>query len=134
MAGPTKPYDPADVKNQLGHNYDFTAKLFGQGQQAFRNTFFNCTTEAALRALLLAEKITVAADVRIMLVDVENARSKTFGPIDASNEKFYVLVMAPVPRGDGRPAANPPAVDPGYIDMQAWENAWYHAIVDGYGM
>src|SRR5262245_19042361 len=132
MAGPTKPYNAADVKEQLGVNYDFTAKLFGPGQKAFRDKFFACATEAELRDLLRENKIEVAADVRIMLVDIENARSKTIGPIDARNEKFYALVMAPVPRGDGRPAANPPGVDPGYIDMQAWENAWYHAVVDGY--
>ncbi|MGA7490609.1 MAG: hypothetical protein WBW74_27115, partial [Xanthobacteraceae bacterium] len=73
--------------------------------------------------------VPVVAGARIMLVDIENARTKTYGPIDAVNENFYLLTLPPVPR---RPTSQSSKED--YKSMQAWEGAWHHAIVDGYGM
>ena len=48
--------------------------------------------------------------------------------INPSNDYFYLLILPPVPNNANY------AGQPGYKDMQAWESAWYHAIVDGYGM
>jgi hypothetical protein len=64
-----------------------------------------------------------------MLVDVQSTQTwQAHPPIDPNNNYFYLLVLPPVPtRYD-------PVAQPGYEEMQAWESAWYHAIVDGYGM
>jgi hypothetical protein len=125
MPGPTKPYDEKKVGDQLQANYVFLEKLFGTQQKAFRDRFFRCATEAKLRSALSREKIKVPSDVRIMLVDVEFARMKTFGSVNPRRDKFYILVMPPVPRRERTED---------YKEMQAWQGAWYHAIVDGYGM
>lgn len=124
MAGPTKPYDEHQVGKQLQTNYAFLEKLFGPKQKAFRDRFFRCKSEAALRRALRREGVRVAAGVKTMIVDVENARVKSFG-INPRRDNFYILVMAPVPRRKK---------SEDYRDSQAWEGAWYHAIVDGYGM
>ena len=45
-------------------------------------------------------------------------------------DDFYVLVLPPVP--NNKPTADPTKKD--YREDQAWEGAWHHATVDGYGM
>ncbi len=125
MSGPTKPYDEDKVGQQVQMNYKFIDKLFGRGQKAFRDRFFRCRTEAALRRALKREGVNVRPGVRLMILDVENARTKVFGTINPRRDNFYVMVMPPVPRR--RKSED-------YKDSQAWEGAWYHAIVDSYGM
>ncbi len=126
----TKYWDPAKVGEQVQHNYAFLSKLFDDvGQKAFRDGLFAYGKEEDLRAALIAEGVPVGTDVRIMLVDIEYARTKSFGPIDAVNENFYLLTLPPVPR---RPTTDASKAD--YKRMQAWEGAWHHAIVDGYGI
>jgi hypothetical protein len=127
---PKKYHDPNTVGDQVQNNFAILSKLFDDvGQKAFRDKLFSYATEAELRAALQAEGVPVLPDVRLMLVDIENARTKTYGPIDAANEDFYILTLAPVPR---RPTSEPSKAD--YKRMQAWEGAWHHAIVDGYGI
>ncbi|HKA78322.1 MAG TPA: hypothetical protein VKD19_14570 [Pseudolabrys sp.] len=125
MAGPTKTYDPKKLGHQVQTNYDFLDELFGTNQKAFRNKFFNCKTETALRRMLDKEGVKVKRGVRIMLVDVENARTKSFGRINPRRDDFYLLLMPPVPRRKK---------SKDYKEDQSWEGAWHHAIVDGYGM
>jgi hypothetical protein len=122
-AGPTKDY--SDIGKQVDANYDFLEKLFGSRQRVFRNSFFNCKTEAALRSKLRRHKVNVARGIKIMLVDVENARCFSFSKINPRRDRFYLLLMPPVPRRQK---------SEDYKDDQSWEGAWHHAIVDGYGM
>ena len=127
---PAKYWDQMKVGEQVQHNYAFISKLFDDvGQKAFRDRLFAYATEDELRAALIAEGIPLLDGVRLMMVDIENARTKTFGPIDAANENFYLLTLPPVPR---RTTTDPTKAD--YKRNQAWEGAWHHAIVDGYGM
>src|SRR5262249_44211876 len=127
---PAKYWDPTKVGEQVQHNYAFISKLFDDvGQKAFRDKLFAYPTEQDLRTALIAEGIPLLDGVRLMMVDIENARTKTFGPIDAANENFYLLTLPPVPR---RPTTDPGGQD--YKRMQTWEGAWHPAIVDGYGM
>jgi hypothetical protein len=80
--------------------------------------------------MLGAWSIGIPDDVRIMLVDIEAAAKKEYPPaIVPGTDKFYVLILPPVPR---REKGNPG--DDAYKEMQAWNSAWYHAINDGYGM
>ena len=125
MAGPTKPYDEHKVGKQLQTNYAFLERLFGPRQKAFRDRFFNCKNETALRRALGRAGVKVTPGVRIMILDVEYARTKSFGVINPRRDNFYILVMPPVPRRKK---------SEDYKDSQAWEGAWYHAIVDSYGM
>jgi hypothetical protein len=127
---PAKYWDPLKVGDQVQKNYAFIAKLFDDTQQKqLRDRLFSYATEQELRAALEAEGIPLLAGVRLMLVDIENARTKTYGPINAATENFYLLTLPPVPR---RPTPDPGGQD--YKRMQTWEGAWHHAIVDGYGM
>jgi hypothetical protein len=99
----------------------------------FRNQFFDpALTEDSARVLLMNNRIFVPQDdggkppnpIRLMFVDVQNAQvwqDPKKKKIDPVNDLFYLLVMPPTPQ----------KYDP---EMQAWESAWYHAIVDGYGM
>ncbi len=139
------PLDPAhpnpdtpvghDPGQYLNENYQIVTQLFDvDGNQAFRKKFFDCKNDDDVRWLLTQYKITIAYNVRIMLVDIENARTwqdPSKPPIDATKDLFYVYIMPPVPRrtmhGESEPSK-------GYKDMQAWEEAWHHAICDGYGM
>jgi hypothetical protein len=132
MPGPTKPYYGAKIGQQVQTNYEFIEKLFDQkGQQAFRDSLFAHSTEAALRAALATLGVNVHAGVRLMVVDIQYARTKTYPPtIDPKKDDFYVLILPPVPMN--KPTADPNRTD--YIEDQAWEGAWHHAIVDGYGM
>jgi hypothetical protein len=125
-----KYWDEKKVGEQVQNNYTILSRLFDEpGQKAFRDALFAYPTEAALRAALNTDGVIVDAGVRIMLVDIEYARTKTFGPINPATEDYYVLVLPPIPR---RPTSDPTKAD--YKRDQAWEGAWHHAIVDGYGM
>jgi hypothetical protein len=136
MAGPWKP--PYNPGVETKHLYDFVQKLFdGPTQAAFRASLFAAPDENQLRIMLGDWGIFIptvigapgSPPLRIMLVDVENASTwQDTPPINPATDYFYVLVMPPVPtRYD-------PVAQPGYEEMQAWESAWYHAMVDGYGM
>jgi hypothetical protein len=128
---PAKYWDPLKVGDQVQKNYDLLTTLFDtvQGKQ-LRDKLFAYATEQELREELQRISVPLLDDVRVMLVDIENARTKTFDPaINPAVDKFYVLTLAPVPR---RPTADAGAQD--YKRMQAWEGAWHHAIVDGYGL
>jgi hypothetical protein len=138
--GPWKPYDESLVGSLTQALFAFLDKeLFAAGNAAIRNNLLNAPDEHQLRLMLGNYGIFIpaliggpgSAPLRIMLVDVQSTRTwqdPNQAPINAANDYFYLLVMPPVPtRYD-------PTAQPGYEKMQAWESAWYHAIVDGYGM
>jgi len=128
---PKKEYDEAKVGETLQKIYTFSEQIFGLkshiDQKEVRNQFFEpAATEDTVRALIHKFLgIKVAQSTKIMVVDIENARTRTFGTIDAAKDDFYVFVMPPVPRR---------SKTDDYKESQAWEGAWYHSIVDGYGM
>jgi hypothetical protein len=139
-----KPYDEANVGKVVDTNYKFLNHLWSEeklwgpsGQErTLRDHLFALSDEAALRAELALQGIKVdppggsQTPVRIMLVDIENARTKTYGTaINAGSDLFYVLVLPPKLR---RQTEDPSKED--YKRMQAWSGAWYHASNDGYGM
>lgn len=130
MSGPTKSYDEYQVGAATQRNYAFLEELWSARGPALRDQLFSQGSEASLRALLGAWNIPIPDDVRIMLVDIEGAKTKVHSPaIIPSSDKFYVLILPPVPRRE----ENKPGNDV-YKEMQAWNSAWYHAINDGYGM
>jgi hypothetical protein len=137
MPGPWKPpsyYSKAGTTTQV--LYAFVQELFdATNGPALRNQLMTAHDEDEVRAILNSRGIVIprltgttgSAPVRIKIVDVQSARVWEQQPaIDPNNDFFHVLVMPPVPSNY--------AGQPGYTDMQAWESAWYHAIVDGYGM
>jgi hypothetical protein len=139
-----KPYDPEKVGAIVDVNHRFLKnlwsgdKLWGNpGQErTLRDHLFDLADEQALRDALAQQGITVTPPpgvqqpVRVMLVDIENARTKTYGPaIRARDELFYVLVLPPNPQ---RTTHDPSKID--YKEMLAWSGAYYHASSDGYGM
>jgi hypothetical protein len=130
---------------------EFIGKLFDPGKYpGFRDQFFDdpsqpgypagsTLNEPIIRRMLKQQGINIPEthtvggqkhDIRIVIVDVQNARlasyetdPKLFGRKEIDkNDWFYLLVMPPVPS------------IPAEVDLQTYESAWYHAIVDGYGM
>lgn len=136
MPGPWKPYNANLIGVTTQHLYGFLQELFGNQGQALRDQLMHANDENQLRIMLGNWGILIPANVnglplRIMMVDIQNARTwqdRNQNPIKPNTDYFYLLTLPPVP-------SNPNyAGQPGYKDMQAWESAWYHAIVDGYGM
>jgi hypothetical protein len=140
MPGPWKPYKAAQVGVTTQHLYEFLQQLFGPDNAAFRANLLAAPDESQLRIMLGDWGIVIPTNIegpdspplRIMLVDIQSTQTwqdpTQQVKINPATDYFYVLVMPPVPtRYD-------PAVQPGYEVMQAWESAWYHAMVDGYGM
>jgi hypothetical protein len=132
----------------------FIDLLFGTDQHNFRNKFFDDPNDEAnstlnepiIRRMLRSHRIDIPEthtdpldgqthNIRIVIVDIENARMASYKqkkvlpvPQDFGREEihptdwFYLLVMPPVPRNSERK------------DVQTYESAWHHAIVDSYGM
>jgi len=130
MPGPKKPYYQAKVGQAIQTNYKFLADLWegkprGTPGQPLRDYLFTRPTEAAIRTALAAEGIEVPGPIRIMLVDIEHARTKVYGDPIKPTEDWYLLILPPVPRRE------PEEI---YKEMQAWRGAYYHASNDGYGM
>jgi len=136
MPGPWKPYNQNHVGRTTQALYGFLTDLFdGTKGPALRKQLLGAMSEDEVRAVLVTYGIVIPRQtdqgdpLRIMLVDVQNAQTwQEPPPINPVTDYFYLLVMPPVPSNPNYPG------QPGYQDMQAWESAWYHAIVDGYGM
>jgi hypothetical protein len=128
-AGPYKPYDPTKVGDQVQNNYEFMKEIFGPGQAQYRQQLL-AMSDNDLRTELAEYGLVIPQGVRIVLVDLETAKMHhNGGPIDltpGTGDTFYQLVMPPVPR------RHPNSSE--YRHDQQWEDAWYHAIVDSYGM
>jgi hypothetical protein len=104
-------------------------KLFGSTGNALRASLVNASDENTLRAKMNAElpHLKIPANVRVGVLDLQTAHYKDWG-ISTQNETYYIMVLPP------NPQRQPQSTQSTYIDDQEWENAWYHATVDGYGM
>jgi len=125
MPTPMKPqYEPAKMGAYVQRNYAFLTKLFdSKVGPGLRQELWDMS-EADLRLRIKAElDLDIPATVRVMVVDIENGRAKPAGMSEA--DVFYTLVLPPVPRKS-------PTEE--HKEASAWEGAWHHAIVDGYGM
>jgi hypothetical protein len=126
-AGPTKPDLSRVIGTVTQQNYEFLKELWGSNGPALRDMLVSAAKQDELRDLLVGWNIYVDSFVKVMIVDIENARTHTpEGPIDPMVDKFYVLVLPPVPRKHPK--------EPGYGMSQGWSTAYYHAITDSYGM
>lgn len=126
MPGPTKPDYTASIGGVTQTNYEFLMnKLWSSGGQAIRTQLTGTSDQAALRTLLREHKIEVEDGVRILIVDIENAKTNGFDQAGATDD-FYVLVLPPTPRRH--------PTEPHYKTSQAWTTAYYHAVNDSYGM
>jgi len=126
MPGPKK----VDYSDKVGTyaqiNYEFLMnKLWSPAGRQIRDQFIAAPTQAALQALLTEYKIPFEQNVRILVVDLETARTNGFSP-NAAADDFYTLVLPPSPRRHPNEAH--------YREMQGWTSAHYHAINDSYGM
>jgi len=138
---PHKPWKPEEVGAHTQSYYAFAEMLWTSGSTV-RNDLKTASSvnEDTLRSKLGAFGIVIPPmtlephpqPLRIYVFDVENADLYNASPpINPTTDSFYVFVMPPNPRG--RPLS-PHAPPDEYRDMQAWESAWYHAAVDGYGL
>src|SRR5262249_46661937 len=125
--GPYKPYDPLKVGDAVEGNYWFLDKFFGPGGGAFRKSIL-AMNENQLRDELAKYGLEIPKGVRLVVVDLETAvvRPADGNPINPAQDTFYQLVMPPTPRRHPNNAQ--------YKHDQQWEDAWYHAMVDSYGM
>lgn len=121
----TKKFDERHVGLKIQHHYEFLERLWGPDGAGMRAAVDQAASEAALRDLLASWGIAdIDADTRLMVIDVENARTKSY-VTDPETQKFYVLVLPPKLTRSG-------AGD--FKEAQAWRGAYYHALSDGYGM
>jgi hypothetical protein len=123
--GPYKPFDPLKVGEAVQGNYWFLDKLFAPGGNAYRQSIL-AMNDNQLRQELSEYGLDIPQGVRLVVVDLETATLQPVGGALNAQDPFYQLVMPPAPR---RHAGNAQ-----YRHDQQWEDAWYHAIVDSYGM
>jgi len=123
---PTKPYNEYKVGEVVQHNYKFFGDCFDPSNGPFRDWFFaGSTTEDDVRAKLKAYQLDIPVGIKLVVVDLQNARIRNWSLTDPKAQEFYEFIMPPVPqRSDNED----------YVESQQWEEAWFHAIVDGYGM
>jgi hypothetical protein len=127
---PVKPYNWANVGDAAQHNYKFFEDCFDPNpatNKAFRDWFFDSsTTEPNVRTKLKnTYHLDIPAPIKLVVVDLQWARCKNWSLTDPATQDFYEFIMPP------RPTRWP---DKYYVESQQWEEAWFHAIVDGYGM
>jgi hypothetical protein len=126
---PWKPWSPNHVGQYVQHNYAFMDQLFDPANgAAFRQAFWNYPNEDALRNAINSHlHLNIPNTVRVGFFDVERPAFHSFPPpINAATDNYYVMILPSMPRR--KPGDNT------YIEDQAWEDAWYHAVVDGFGM
>jgi hypothetical protein len=134
MPGPWKPWNSAETGEYTQLNYEFLYKMFkeGTGEPAggYRYRYLNYDGPALRQQLVADLGILLPDDVKPYVFDCETVQSNDPEQVDWNNDTWYVMVLPPTPRG--RTLPNPPSKD--YTDDQAWEGAWYHAMVDSMGM
>jgi hypothetical protein len=126
MPVPEKPEYADRIGSVAQTNFVFLRKLWdpATGPQ-LRQQFIGANSQEALRALLTEHKIEFKANTRILVVDLENAKTNKLD-VDLGATNFYTLVLPPTPQRH--------PTEPHYKEMQAWSAAYYHAINDSYGM
>ena len=134
MPGPWKPWNDADVGEYAQLNHEFLKYMYQEGPGnppgGYRDRYLNFTSDELRRALAQDLKILIPANVKAYVFDCESLRWNDPDGIDWHNDTWYMMVLPPTPRGHYPP--NPPSGD--YTECQAWEGAWYHAMVDSLGM
>jgi hypothetical protein len=123
---PTKPYSEYKVGEVAQANYKFFEDCFDPGNKPFRDWFFDgATTEPQVRARLKAYGLDIPEGIKLVVVDLQYARMKNWSLKKPEEEPFYEFILPPVPTR---------STNADYVESQQWEEAWFHAIVDGYGM
>jgi hypothetical protein len=126
---PTYQYWNEDnVGTYVQNNYKFMDKLFSRHGDNLRSSLVNAPDEATLRARMNAElpQLNIPLNVRVGVLDLQTPKYKDWGIADG--DTYYIMVLPP------NPQRQPQSTQSTYIDDQEWENAFYHATVDGYGM
>ena len=129
MPGPRKTDYTNKILEYTQINATFLKKLWGPEGDALRTKLIDTTDQDELRRLLSENGIPVDPGVRILIVDILNAKANGFNA-GAASVDFYALVLPPSPRRS--PAA--PDAKQLYDEMQTWFTAHYHAVNDSYGM
>lgn len=146
-----KPWDPATVGDKTIEYHSFARLLFGldpfpippviAGNTNVRDDLKAVSqqvgaTDTDLRNAIKHYKVNIPPTstrnnpLRIIVFDVERGDLYWAGNDPRQGiQDYYVFVMPADPKG--RPHGHN---QPEYRDEQAWESAWYHAVVDGYGM
>jgi hypothetical protein len=123
-------WDEKSVGQNTQNIYNFLDKLWSDqpppSGRTLRDELRAITSEADLKYFVNANiGIKIPEDVRLVLVDIEDAKTTRYRDIDPSLHPFYVLVIPPTPRRKE---------SEDYKDGQAWSEAWFHATTDGWGM
>lgn len=129
MPGPRKTDYTHKILEYTQINATFLKKLWGPEGDALRTKLIDTTDQDVLRGLLAENGIPVDPGVRILIVDILNAKANGFNA-GAASVDFYALVLPPSPRRS--PTA--PDAKKLYDEMQTWFTAHYHAVNDSYGM
>jgi hypothetical protein len=125
-AGPWSSWGSNDsVGQQAQLFYNFLEAVYENPQ--VRIDLFAKPSEAAVKDYLQTTwGIIIPDEVRMMLVDIENAITKSYIN-DPRKDPFYVMVIPPDLR-------KKPSTDASYKEAQALSGAWFHATNDGWGM
>jgi hypothetical protein len=129
-AMPTYQYwNENNVGTYVQENYAFMDRLFSRHGDTLRDSLVNAPDENTLRARMNAAvpHLAIPSNVRVGVLDLQSAKYKDW-TIDTKAETYYIMVLPP------NPQRTPQSSQTTYIDDQEWTNAWYHAVVDGYGM
>jgi hypothetical protein len=136
MSGSTIPagpwswqWDDTYVGENAQNIYNFLENLWSDDPSIsgpLRDALRKIESEADIRTFADAYlHITIPAQVRVTLVDIQEAETKSYGKINPEKEPFYVLVIPPKPSR---------SKTKDYKDAQVSSEAWFHATTDGWGM
>ncbi len=127
MPAPRKPEYADRVGSVAQSNYKFLIEKLWNPQTGpqLRRRFTDAADQQALQTLLREHNIEFAPNTKILVVDLENAKTNGLDQ-PLGEQDFYTLVLPPTPQRHG--------TEPHYKEMQAWSAAYYHAINDSYGM
>jgi hypothetical protein len=123
-------WDETSVGESAQNIYNFLDKLWGNKPQpsgkTLRDELRAIMSEPDLKYFVKGNiGINIPEDVRLILVDIEDAKTTRYRDTDPSLHPFYVLVIPPTPRRyDSKE----------YKEGQALSVAWFHATTDGWGM
>jgi len=128
---PVKPYNWDKTGEAAQNNYKFFEDCFDPNpttNKAFRDWFFNPSTseDDVRKKLKNTYHLDIPATIKLAVVDLQWARCKNWSITNPQTQDFYSLIMPP------RPTRWPN--NQYYVESQQWEESWFHAIVDGYGM
>ena len=123
-------------KRESIHNLvmNFSIICLAKGMESpaggYRERYLNYDGPELRQQLTADLRILIPDDVKPYVFDCRSLQINDPEQIDWNNDTWYVMTLPPTPRG--RTPPNPPSPD--YTDSQAWEGAWYHAMVNSLGM